>query len=97
MNNSAASWMDLAIESASRVFSTTPNPRVGCVLVRDGEIVGIGLHENPGEHHAEEFELMFVLKGGGSANKTFLFQQTRAVLNKTKLLAFLDGFTKSFA
>ena len=53
MNNSAASWMGLAIESASRVFSTTPNPRVGCVLVRDGEIVGIGLHEKPGEHHAE--------------------------------------------
>jgi len=53
MNNSAASWMDLAIESASRVFTTTPNPRVGCVLVRDGEIVGVGLHEKPGEHHAE--------------------------------------------
>ena len=53
MNNSAASWMDLAIESASRVYSTSPNPRVGCVLVRDGEIVGVGLHEKPGEHHAE--------------------------------------------
>ncbi|MBW8270606.1 fumarate hydratase [Caldovatus sp. SYSU G05006] len=44
----------------------------------------------PGEHHAEEFHLMFVLKGGGSANKTFLYQQTRAVLNKPKLLAFLE-------
>ena len=36
----------------------------------------------PGEHHADELHLMFVLKGGGSANKTFLYQQTRAVLNK---------------
>jgi fumarate hydratase class I len=44
----------------------------------------------PGGHHAEELHLMFVLKGGGSANKTFLYQQTRAVLNKPKLLAFLD-------
>lgn len=35
----------------------------------------------PGEHHADELHLMFVLKGGGSANKTFLYQQTRAVLN----------------
>ena len=35
----------------------------------------------PGEHHADEFHLMFVLKGGGSANKTFLYQQTLAVLN----------------
>ncbi len=53
MNNSALSYMDLAIESASRVYTTSPNPRVGCVLVREGEIVGIGLHEKPGEHHAE--------------------------------------------
>ena len=34
----------------------------------------------PGEHHADEFHLMFVAKGGGSANKTFLFQETRAIL-----------------
>ena len=44
----------------------------------------------PGEEKAEELHLMFVLKGGGSANKTFLYQQTRAVLNKPKLLAFLE-------
>src|SRR3712207_984400 len=43
-----------------------------------------------GEHHADEMHLMFVLKGGGSANKTFLYQQTRAVLNRPKLLAFLE-------
>jgi fumarate hydratase class I len=49
----------------------------------------------PGEHHAEEFHLMFVLKGGGSANKTFLFQQTRAVLSKPKLLAFLEEKIKT--
>jgi fumarate hydratase class I len=43
----------------------------------------------PGEHHADEFHLMFVAKGGGSANKSFLYQQTRAVLNETKLAEFL--------
>ena len=43
----------------------------------------------PGEHHADQFHLMFVAKGGGSANKTFLFQQTRAVLNEAKLTEFL--------
>ena len=42
-----------------------------------------------GEHHAEEFNLMFVAKGGGSANKSFLYQQTRAVLNEAKLAEFL--------
>ncbi len=43
----------------------------------------------PGEHHADEFHLMFVAKGGGSANKSFLFQETRAILNPDKLAAFL--------
>ena len=47
------------------------------------------------EHHADELHLMFVLKGGGSANKTFLYQQTRAVLNKPKLLAFLEEKIKT--
>ena len=44
----------------------------------------------PGEAHAEEFELMFVAKGGGSANKTFLFQETRAILSPGKLEAWLE-------
>ena len=44
----------------------------------------------PGEHHADEFHLMFVAKGGGIANKTFLFQETRAILSPERLLKFLD-------
>ncbi len=35
------------------LYSTDPNPRVGCVLVRDGEIVGEGWHQCAGEPHAE--------------------------------------------
>ncbi len=42
-----------------------------------------------GEHHADEMNLMFVAKGGGSANKSFLFQETRAILNPAKLIEYL--------
>ena len=38
----------------------------------------------------DEYELQFVTKGGGSANKTFLFQKTKAVLNPDSLTAFVD-------
>jgi len=43
----------------------------------------------PGNEHADEFSLMFIAKGGGSANKTFLFQETRAILNPAKLLDYI--------
>ncbi len=49
----------------------------------------------PGEHHADEFHLMFVAKGGGSANKSFLYQETRAILNPAKLAAFLETKMKT--
>jgi fumarate hydratase class I len=50
---------------------------------------------SPGDHHADEFHLMFVAKGGGSANKTFLYQETRAILTPEKLVAFLEAKMKT--
>lgn len=47
-------WMALALRHAERgLFTTSPNPRVGCVLVKDGKVVGEGWHERAGEPHAE--------------------------------------------
>ena len=37
----------------------------------------------------DEYHFLFVTKGGGSANKTFLFQETRALLNPERMLAFV--------
>lgn len=37
-----------------------------------------------------EYEFLFMAKGGGSANKTFLFQETKALLNQKSLMAFLN-------
>jgi fumarate hydratase class I len=49
----------------------------------------------PGEDHADEFHLMFVAKGGGSANKTFLFQETRAILSPATLAKCLETKMKT--
>ena len=42
-----------------------------------------------------EYHFLFMAKGGGSANKTFLFQQTPATLREDKMLAFLDEKIKT--
>lgn len=51
-------YMARALTLARRgLYGTDPNPRVGCVLVRDGVIVGEGWHERAGEPHAEAIAL----------------------------------------
>jgi fumarate hydratase class I len=46
----------------------------------------IDLYAEPGD----EYHFLFIAKGGGSANKSFLFQQTKAVLNPKSLIKFVD-------
>ena len=46
--------MALALVLAERgLFTTTPNPRVGCVIVRNAQVLGEGWHERAGSPHAE--------------------------------------------
>src|SRR5436190_850042 len=46
----------------------------------------IDIYAEPGE----EYDFLFIAKGGGSANKSFLYQQSKAVLNPKSLLKFID-------
>ncbi|WP_348759940.1 bifunctional diaminohydroxyphosphoribosylaminopyrimidine deaminase/5-amino-6-(5-phosphoribosylamino)uracil reductase RibD [Candidatus Methylocalor cossyra] len=49
-----AAFMARALRLAERgLYSTDPNPRVGCVLVRDGQVIGEGWHRQAGGPHAE--------------------------------------------
>lgn len=50
-------YMARAIEIAANVINANPNPRVGCVLVKDCEAIAEGWHVFPGEPHAEVMAL----------------------------------------
>ncbi|MCA8953010.1 MAG: fumarate hydratase [Planctomycetes bacterium] len=54
----------------------------------------IELYAADGEGHRDEYHFLFMTKGGGSANKTFLFQETKALLQPDKLLPWIDAQTR---
>jgi fumarate hydratase class I len=51
----------------------------------------IEIYAEPGN----DYELLFIAKGGGSANKTFLYQETKALLNRESLLQFVSEKIRS--
>jgi fumarate hydratase, class I len=55
----------------------------------------IELYSTPGTSGRPEYKFLFMAKGGGSANKSFLFQETKAVLNPARMLKFLDEKIRS--
>ncbi|GGO89605.1 fumarate hydratase class I [Nocardioides phosphati] len=55
----------------------------------------IELYSTPSKDGKPEYKFLFMAKGGGSANKSFLYQETKAVLNPKRLLEFLDEKIKS--
>ncbi len=55
----------------------------------------IELYSTPETSGQPAYKFLFMAKGGGSANKSFLYQETKAVLNPTRLLEFLDEKIRS--
>ena len=55
----------------------------------------IEVYSTPQSSGEPEYKFLFMAKGGGSANKSFLFQETKAVLNPTRMLEFLDEKIRS--
>ncbi|MBU1089567.1 bifunctional diaminohydroxyphosphoribosylaminopyrimidine deaminase/5-amino-6-(5-phosphoribosylamino)uracil reductase RibD [Patescibacteria group bacterium] len=62
--------MRRAIELAKKAANPSPNPRVGCVILRNGRIIGEGWHERAGEPHAE---ILALRKAGKRARDGELF------------------------
>ncbi|MFN8076662.1 MAG: fumarate hydratase [Kineosporiaceae bacterium] len=50
----------------------------------------VELYADTAPGHEASYKFLFMAKGGGSANKSYLYQETKALLNPTRLRAFLD-------
>jgi diaminohydroxyphosphoribosylaminopyrimidine deaminase/5-amino-6-(5-phosphoribosylamino)uracil reductase len=66
--------MARALALAARgLYTTTPNPRVGCVIVRDGTVLGEGFHARAGEAHAEVAALADAARRGADARGATMY------------------------
>jgi fumarate hydratase class I len=50
----------------------------------------VEMYSDPTAGHETAYSFLFMAKGGGSANKSYLYQETKAILNEKAMLAFLD-------
>ena len=67
-------FMLRALELAQRAaYHATPNPRVGCVIVRDGRIIGEGWTQPPGSNHAEIEALLDARRNGHDVRGTTVY------------------------
>ncbi|MFI7076975.1 fumarate hydratase [Micromonospora sp. NPDC049903] len=50
----------------------------------------VDLYAEDPDGHPDAYKFLFMAKGGGSANKSYLYQETKALLNPTRMMQFLD-------
>ena len=80
-------YMQRALELARRAVAiSSPNPPVGAVIVKDGEIVGEGYTLSPGKSHAE---VIAIKQAGYRANGSALYTK---ITKQEKILIWLPGY-----
>jgi fumarate hydratase, class I len=50
----------------------------------------VDIYADDPDGHPDAYKFLFMAKGGGSANKSYLYQETRALLNPTRMMQFLE-------
>ncbi len=75
-------------------LTTWEEKNTGTNLPAQIELYATPDHDGP-DGRSPAYKFLFMAKGGGSANKSFLFQETKAVLNPTRMLEFLDEKIRS--
>jgi fumarate hydratase class I len=76
-------------------LTTYEEKNTGTNLPAQIELYSVPTQKGPEGSGKPEYKFLFMAKGGGSANKSFLFQETKAVLNPKRLLEFLDEKIRS--
>ncbi|HBC57070.1 MAG TPA: bifunctional diaminohydroxyphosphoribosylaminopyrimidine deaminase/5-amino-6-(5-phosphoribosylamino)uracil reductase RibD [Gammaproteobacteria bacterium] len=85
--------MSLTLSLASRgLYTTDPNPRVGCILVNGGSIVGQGWHQKPGGPHAE---IMALEEAGEKANGAVCYVSLEPCCHQGKTPPCTDALIKA--
>src|SRR4030095_8470736 len=73
------------------MFTTTPHPRVGCVIVRDGAVIGQGFHARAGDAHAEVLALAdATARGQDVSGATLYVPRARQMCTAPALYAALE-------
>ena len=85
-------FMALALEEGAKgIGLTAPNPSVGAVLVRDGEVLGKGFHSQAGQPHAEIEALTDCRRRGNDPRRERYLYHTRTLLHQRPHSSLHEG------
>ncbi len=86
-------FMSYALQLAEKgLYTTSPNPRVGCVITQNGHIVGSGWHEKAGQAHAE---INALAQAGGTARGATVYITLEPCSHHGRTPPCVDALTKA--